>query len=41
MVDQKTKGKEIMVAPSRPERRRKVVDLMAALKPRRAICAAG
>jgi len=40
MVDQKTKGKEIMVAPSRPERRRKVVDLMAALKPR-AICAAG
>ena len=32
MVDQKTKGKEITVAPPAPERRGKVVDLMAALK---------
>jgi len=32
MVEQKTKGKEITVAPPAPERRGKVVDLMAALK---------
>ena len=32
MVEQKTKGKEITVQPPAPERRGKVVDLMAALK---------
>jgi DNA end-binding protein Ku len=32
LVDQKTKGKEITVSPPAPERRGKVVDLMAALK---------
>ena len=32
MVEQKTKGKEITIQPPAPERRGKVVDLMAALK---------
>jgi DNA end-binding protein Ku len=32
MVEQKTEGKEITVAPPVPEGRGKVVDLMAALK---------
>ena len=32
LVDQKVKGKEVAVQPSTPERRGKVVDLMAALK---------
>ena len=32
MIDQKVKGQEITVAPPAPERRGKVVDLMAALK---------
>ena len=32
MIDQKAKGQEITVAPAAPERRGKVVDIMAALK---------
>jgi len=32
MIDQKVKGQEIMLATPAPERRGKVVDLMAALK---------